>query len=291
MKRAGAYLVVAVVVVAATTYRPGAGEARVFGLPPALTSADAVGRAIESAVADGFDTLQAPLPLLAGGDTRGNGFDALDEVIRQARQRRLRVHAVVTLGLAAPGAALPASRDHVVYQHPEWLMIPRALGIELRDTDPRHPAYLGRLMRWARANTHEGVYLSAVHPEAAAFLTSALARALRRYAVDELTLDVRAPGEDFDYSLRALDVFRAVRRPTLSAAERRRMDEVEQIDPFAWAEEYPAEWTRFQRERWDSLLATLRGVAAAERPGTAVTATLSVAGSPVSLPAAATSSR
>ncbi len=291
MKRLGACLVVAVAVAAATTHGPSAGEARVFGLPPALTSADAVGRAIASAVADGFDTLQAPLELLAGSDTRGLAFDALDEVIRQAQQRRLRVHAVVVVGLAAPGAALPAARDHVLYQHPEWLMIPRALAIELRDMDPRHPAYLGQLMRWARANASDGVYLSPIYPEAAAYLTTALRRALRRYAVDEITLDLRAPGSDFDFSRRALDVFRAARRPTLPPAERRRMDDVEQVDPFAWAEEYPAEWARFQRERWDSLLATLRGVAATERPGTVVSATLSVAGSPAVTPAAATGSR
>jgi uncharacterized lipoprotein YddW (UPF0748 family) len=291
MKRLGAHLVVAAAVLTAAAHGLTAGEARVFGLPAALTSADAVGRAIESAVADGFDTLQAPLHLAAGIDTRGTAFDPLDEVIRQAQQRRLRVHAVVTVGLAAPGAALPAARDHIVYQHPEWLMIPRALGIQLRDMDPRHPAYLGGLMRWARANSPEGIYLSPVYPEAAAYLTTALGRALRRYAVDEVTLDLRAPGSDFDYSPRALDVFRAARRPTLSPAERRRMDEVEQIDPFAWAEEYPVEWMRFQRERWDSLLATLRGVAAVERPGTVVTATLTVAGSPGNLPAAATGAR
>src|SRR5688572_17199732 len=128
MKRVGACLAVAVAVVAATTHGPNAGEARVFGLPPALTSVDAVGRAIASAVADGFDTLQAPLERLADDDPRGPALDTLDEVMRQAHQRRLRVHAVLVVGLAAPGAARPAAREHVVYQHPEGRMIPRALG-------------------------------------------------------------------------------------------------------------------------------------------------------------------
>ena len=274
MQRLCACLPALVGVLAAGTWAhgPEAREARVFGLPGALTSADAIGRAIESAVADGFDTLQTPLPLLTGGDTRGTTFDPLDEVLRQARERRLRVHGVVAIGLAAP-ADLPAARDHVVYQHPEWLMIPRALGIELLEVDPRHPAYLGRLMRWTRANSPDGLYLSPAYPEVASYLTTALGRALRRYALDEVTFDLRTPGGDFDSSPRALDQFRATHRPTLSAAERQRMDNVETIDPFAWSDEFPLAWERFQRERWESLLVTLRRVAAAERPGTVVHAT------------------
>lgn len=271
--------------------RARAWETRAFGLPATLTSPDAVGRAIASAVADGFDTVLAPvpilsLPLLPATDAHGAAFNSLDEVIRQSRDRRLRVHGLVTIGIATANGELPAARDHVIYQHPEWLMVPRALGVELREMDPRHPGYLGRLLRWTRANPSAALYLSPVDPEAAAYIAASLGRALRRYTVDEITLDLRMPGPEFDFSAHALGLFRTDVRTGLAAGQRRRMDEVEALDPFAWPEEYPAEWARFQRERWDVLLARLRATAAAERPGTVVNATLSGPGGNAAVPAA-----
>lgn len=268
--------VCAVLAVAAVAAGPiASGQGRGVPLPVSLTSAEAVARALQSAAANGADTIEVQLPIVTGPGGR-DGFDPLDEAIRQARERRLRVHGVVTLGPVTPGGELPPARDHVAYQHPEWLMVPRALAIELAGVDPRDPSYLGRLLRWTRANGAAGLYLSPVHPEATAWLTSALSRTLKRYAIDEVTLDLRVPGDDFDASARALEAFRTVHRPTLTAAERRRLDEIEQIDPFAWSDEFPDEWTRFQRTRRDSLMASLRGVAAVERPATVVHARLSV---------------
>lgn len=245
----------------AATWVPAARENRIFSLPTTLNSPDAVGRAIASAVADGSDTLQVSL-LTQPAETRG-GFDAIDEALRQARDRRLRVQGLIAVGLASAKGELPAARDHVVYLHPEWLMVPRDLALELRDMDPRHPGYLGRLLRWTRATGADGLYLSPAYPEAVSWAAAALARTLARYPVDDVTLDLRIPGAEFDFSSRALDLFEASVRQTLSASERQRMDAIEAIDPFAWPGEFPSEWARFQRGHWDTLLVRLRQVAAA----------------------------
>ena len=133
-------------------------------------------------------------------------------MIKEARDRGLRVHAWIEVTLAAAAGELPASRDHVLYQHPEWLMVPRELAAEMLKIDARSPAYLGRLTRWARANRPrvDGVYVSPLAPEAAAYLVAAVTAAAQRYAVDGVFLDaMRFPGADFDYSRHAMDIFRA----------------------------------------------------------------------------------
>ena len=81
----------------------------------------------------------------------------------------LRVHAWVAVNLVSSSVSLPASRDHVIYRAPEWLMVPRELAAEMKKIDLRSPAYIGRLARWTRAHTSivEGLYTSPLHPAAA----------------------------------------------------------------------------------------------------------------------------
>ena len=52
-------------------------------------------------------------------------FDPLATVLTEARERGLRVHAWVALNLVSSAVELPASPEHLVYRHPEWLMVPR----------------------------------------------------------------------------------------------------------------------------------------------------------------------
>ncbi len=66
------------------------------------------------------------------------------------------------------------------------------------------------------------------------------------------------PGVDFDYSRHAMEIFRAETRPQLSADERARLDEVEAIDPFGYAEEFPERWRAFRQSRLTNLVSRLR---------------------------------
>ena len=141
----------------------------------------------------------------------------------------LKVHAWVAVNLVSSSVSLPASRDHVIYRAPEWLMVPRELAAEMKKIDLRSPAYLGRLARWTRAHASivEGLYTSPLHPAAQDHTAAVIGEIAAKYPVDGIHLDyVRFPNEDFDYSPAAMDQFKAsvLPRPDAIAksAKRRR---------------------------------------------------------------------
>lgn len=223
-----------------------------------LGSPEGVRRAVSAAAAGSFDTVMVPVALVADAF---QVFDGAREMINEARARGLRVHAWIEVTLVAANGELPPSREHVLYQHPEWLMVPRELATEMLKVDVRTPGYLGRLTRWARANPTrvDGLYVSPLATDAASYLVAAVTAAGKRYPVDGVFLDaVRFPGVDFDYSRHAMEIFRAETRPQLSAEERARLDEVEAIDPFGYAEEFPERWRAFRQSRLTSLVSRLR---------------------------------
>jgi uncharacterized lipoprotein YddW (UPF0748 family) len=243
--------------------------------PARADSAESIRRTIDAATAAGFSALVVPASLYA--TVVPGKFDALAEFIRQAHGRGLRVHAAIDLKAAVGPDELPASRAHVVYQHPEWLMVPREIAVALLSADPHTPNYFGSLARWTRANaTRVGaLYLSPLSPDAASFIGSAVGDFAARYDLDGIELQsLNYPGDDFDYSRRAMDLFRSYMRADLSADESVRMDAIEAIDPFAYANEYPAEWRRFRMARLTDLLRLVRTAVNAARPGTMVSAAL-----------------
>src|SRR5262249_5960241 len=128
-------------------------------------------------------------------------FDPLAATIEQAHGAGLKVQAWVNVNLVA-GLDLPAAREHVIYRHPEWLMVPRALANDLARVDPRSPEYVGRLLRYVRTRPTEleGLYVSPVPPAAADYAVEIVKDLAERYDIDGLHLDyVRYPDEDFDY--------------------------------------------------------------------------------------------
>jgi uncharacterized lipoprotein YddW (UPF0748 family) len=241
--------------------------------PSAMTSAASIQRAIASAASAGFDAVVAPLAI--GGRSDADSFDAGAELLRQARERGLAAHLSITVNVAVPVGELPASRDHVIYQHPEWLMVPRQLAAEMLKIDTRSPAYIGQIARWTRANADrvEGVYVSPLDPAAAFYLVSAITAAVKTYAVDGLYLEaVDFPGDDFDYSRHAMDLFRTRMRSSLSSAERTRLDEIEAIDPFAYPEEFPEAWRAFRESALTALLEQLRTALSTVTPAMSIAA-------------------
>jgi uncharacterized lipoprotein YddW (UPF0748 family) len=276
VRRGGEWLVVLAIVVFHTyaTQADAPRPVRVMSLPPAsdLSAADA-SRRLSAARDNGIDTVFVPMSIY--GADGGPDAAAIDVVIRTAHERGLRVHASLRIIAAVPPGPLPASRDHVVYRHPEWLMVPREMALELQTADPRSPDYLGRLARWTRAHSDrvDGIYVSPLQPDAASHIVDAVRRLVSRYAVDGLHLDgVRFPGRDFDYGVRSLDMFRSSMRRVLPAGERLRIDTVAAIDPFGYPEELPDAWQRFRTTQLTSLIAQLRTAVAAARPDVIVSA-------------------
>jgi uncharacterized lipoprotein YddW (UPF0748 family) len=257
-------------------------------LRTSLESPEAIRRMVASASENGFNTLF--VQVRGRGDayfTRGvelraaalasqpQTFDPLAETLARARDAGLRVHAWVNVNLVSSAAELPASREHIIYEHPEWLMVPRALAPELLPIDVRSPEYLGRLARWTRVESAavEGLYVSPVHPEAAAHLADIVTDIVTRYEVDGVHLDyVRYPAGDFDYGRAALAVFEAEMRGRLSPQERAHVEELQTLNPFAWPDEFAREWRLFRQSRLTALVTRLRTAVKRVRPAAVVSA-------------------
>jgi uncharacterized lipoprotein YddW (UPF0748 family) len=288
-------LVATLALVAASTMRARvqpsdtADEVRALWVTRAtMTSPAAIARMVWSAKEVGFNTIivqvrgrgdayyASTLEPRASELTSRPGFDPLAETIGVARRAGLRVHAWVVVNLVSSAAELPSSRDHVLYRHPDWLMVPRELAAEMLAVSSRSPEYVGRLARWSRARSSEveGLYVSPVHAAAAKHIADVVAEMAQRYEVDGVHLDyMRYPNEGFDYSRGALQQFRQTVRATLSNADRTRADRHEALDPLAYPDLFPEQWQAFRRARLTSVLMRVRTMLKAVRP----TATLSAA--------------
>jgi uncharacterized lipoprotein YddW (UPF0748 family) len=240
---------------------------------PSLDSQEAIRKMVSSAATSGFNTLFVQATDEAGATPLT--FDPLAETINQAHTAGLRVHAWIDIARVTPPGELPFARDHVVYQHPEWLMVPRAIAAELVATDVHSPDYLGRLARWTRSNADhiDGLYVSPLVPEAASYLAEGVRDIVRRYAVDGVYLDhVSFPAADFDYGMRSIAAFRDVVRSELPFSERQRIDGIQALDPFAYPNELPDQWRSFRRSQLTALVARLRTTVKSMRPAAIVSA-------------------
>jgi uncharacterized lipoprotein YddW (UPF0748 family) len=247
-----------------------------------LVSPESVAAMVRSAAASGFNTLLVQVrgrgdayftsrvepraDALAG---QPMSFDPLASTLALARAQGLRVHAWVNVNLTSSGAELPASHEHVVYEHPEWLMVPRALAFELARVDPRSPEYVGRLARWTRSVPAEveGLYSSPVHPGAVDRLVAVVEELVTNYTLDGLHLDyARYPSGSFDYSRGALAAFRADIDGELSSDERLRYG-TRDIGELVGVTDLKADrWAEFRRSRLNSLVMRVRTVMKRRRP-------------------------
>jgi uncharacterized lipoprotein YddW (UPF0748 family) len=246
-----------------------------------LASAESIKQMVVAADAGGFNTLL--VQVRGRGDAYYAGtlepraselaakpdFDPLATVIEQAHAKGLKVHAWVAVNLVSSSVSLPASRDHVVYRAPEWLMVPRELAAEMKKIDLRSPAYLGRLARWTRAQSSkvEGLYTSPLHPAAQDHTAAVLGEIAGKYAVDGIHLDyIRYPNDDFDYSAAAMEQFKLAVLRDLTETERRDAAEREALDPAAYPNLFPERWSEFRRARLTSLVIKIRTAVKTARP-------------------------
>jgi uncharacterized lipoprotein YddW (UPF0748 family) len=237
-----------------------------------LVSEDAIRRFVTSASTAGFNTLFVQA---IDDEAAAAQFDPIAETLAQAHTVGMRVHAWIDVARVTAPGELPFARTHVVYQHPEWLMVPRALAAELLAVDVHSPDYLGRLARWTRGNTDrvDGLYVSPTQSEAATYLAEIVRALAARYAFDGVYFDhVQYPATDFDYSGKAISAFRDAMRPQLPLAERQRIDAMEAIDPFAYPNELADQWRLFRQSQLTALVARLRSAVKAVRPDAIVSA-------------------
>ena len=266
----------------------GAEEVRaLWVVRTTLTSPAAIDTMVDAAKAGGFNTLFVQVRGRADAyDSGGLGprpvalstepaFDPLALTITRAHEAGLRVHAWVNANLVASADQLPSARDHVVYRHPDWLMVPRAIAGSLDAVDPKSPEYLGRLSRYVRtqSTTIDGLYLSPISDGAASYTADVVRDIVSRYDVDGLHLDdLRYPTEDFDYSRDALAQFRRNVIPDLQPADRQKYDARLAREPLTYTEAFPVRWRAFRADRLTHLLATIRDAVRAAKPSVIVSA-------------------
>jgi uncharacterized lipoprotein YddW (UPF0748 family) len=286
LRRAVAGITAALVVV---SHAAGAEEVRaLWVVRTSLTSPAAIGAMVTSARAGGFNTLLVqvrgrgdayyrhglePRPAALAGQP---AFDPLATVIERAHAAGIRVHAWMNVNLVAGVNEMPVARAHLVYRHPEWLMVPRALADDLAAVDPRSPAYLERLTRSVRAQSSEveGLYLSPVSDASMKYTVAIVEDVVDRYAIDGVHLDyVRYPNADFDYSRATLAEFRRSVIQELPAVDRRRYDaRLAAGDTVIYTRTFPERWRAFRADRLTVLVSRLHAAIKARRPSAIVSA-------------------
>ncbi len=252
-----------------------------------LTSPESIRQMVAAAQAGGFNTLL--VQVRGRGDAYYAGtiepraseltgkpsFDPLATVLADGHAAGLKVHAWVAVNLVSSSVSLPASRDHVIYRAPEWLMVPRELAAEMKKIDLRSPAYIGRLARWTRAHASivEGLYTSPLHPAAQDHTAAVIGEIAAKYPIDGVHLDyVRFPNADFDFSPAAIEQFKTAIAPGLSDREKREAAAREPLDPAAYPNLFPERWSDFRRSRLTSLVIKIRTAVRTARAGTLVSA-------------------
>lgn len=246
-----------------------------------LASPSSIISAVDRAKAGGFNTLfvqvrgrgdayydsrHEPRPAVLARQPAS--FDPLALMLERAHRAGLKVHAWVNVNLVSD-AAPPASRRHIVYAHPEWLMVPRPLAGDLVRMNPRDRRYLQRLSEYARARTDrvEGLFLSPIHEGAVEHTIKVVGDIASRYDVDGIHLDyIRFPNDEFDYSRGALDAFRSEMTAKLTGSERREYARRARGRPLFYTEMFPQRWQEFRRARLTALLTTIRSTVKSRRP-------------------------
>ncbi|RMH20918.1 MAG: hypothetical protein D6701_03320 [Gemmatimonadetes bacterium] len=267
---------------------PPADEVRgLWVVRTTLGDPDAIREMVRRADEAGFNTLlvqvrgrgdayyRSDLLPLAPAVAERPGFDPLALVIDEAHRRGIEVHAWVNTYIVAGLGDLPEDPRHVVRAHPEWLAVPRDLARELRAVDPRDPAYVQRLLAWAREHRDrvEGLYLSPARPEVKERIYRVWMELARGYELDGIHFDyVRYPGPDFDYSPYAVDRFRRWVSRRLSPARRAELERASGGDPLAWPDALPGPWDEFRREQVSELVERVSYGVKADRPDLLVSA-------------------
>ncbi|HMX27098.1 MAG TPA: family 10 glycosylhydrolase [Blastocatellia bacterium] len=184
-------------------------------------------------------------------------FDPLAVTLSEAHRIGMRVHAWINIYLVANIEKMPRSQSHLIYQHPEWLMVPRGLAAELYNVNPKSPEYLERLIEFTRGNRTEleGLYASPAHPEVNENLLKIWLDVAERYEVDGLHFDyVRYPNPSFDFSRVSLDRFRQELEKNLTADDRNFFEAQASSDPLIHATNFQERYAKFQRQQVTELV-------------------------------------
>lgn len=210
-----------------------------------------------------------------GESMAGDDFDPLALTIELAHARGIAVHAWVNTHLVWGPAALPEDPRHLLHTHPDWLAVPRELGVELAPVDPFEPRFVESLIRYAAENpgTVEGVYTSPSHPEVQDRVHQIWLDLANRYELDGIHFDyIRFPSARYDYSIGALERFRLWLRGAVPPSRFQQLDAAYEADLYAMVDGEPELWADFRRMHVTRLVERINTDLKALRPRLTISA-------------------
>ncbi len=184
-------------------------------------------------------------------------FDPLSLTLDEAHRVGMKVHAWINIYVVANIETLPHAKGHLIYQHPEWLMVPRGIAKELYNIDPKSPEYIEKLIEYTRGNRTEleGLYASPANPDVKENLIKIWLDVAERYEVDGMHFDyVRYPNTNFDYSRASLDRFRTELEKGLDVEGREALEAQFDLDPLAYTVNFQNRYAQFQRQQVTDLV-------------------------------------
>jgi uncharacterized lipoprotein YddW (UPF0748 family) len=202
-------------------------------------------------------------------------FDPLALAIEEAHREGIKVHAWINIYLVADLESLPVSKDHTIYKHPEWVMVPRGIATELYKVPPGSGAYLDRIIEFSRLNHNEleGLFVSPAHPGVKENLLDIWMDIAKRYEVDGLHFDyVRYPNPQYDYNRVSIDRFRLEIEKKLPPRERRALLAQFQQDPLLYIKKFPAAYAEFQRAQVTELVSRIYNGVKSVKPNAIISA-------------------
>jgi uncharacterized lipoprotein YddW (UPF0748 family) len=186
-----------------------------------------------------------------------DSFDPLSLTINEAHRYGIKIHAWINIYVVADIESLPRSKDHLIYKHPEWVMVPRGVAAELYGAPTDGDDYLNRILEFSRVNRDEleGLFVSPAHPKVKENLFNIWTEIASRYEVDGLHFDyVRYPNPQYDYSRVSIDRFRDEMEKKLADEEREMLAFQFQSDPLIYVKKFPVAYAQFQRNQVTELV-------------------------------------
>jgi uncharacterized lipoprotein YddW (UPF0748 family) len=184
-------------------------------------------------------------------------FDPLRLTIDVAHRVGIKVHAWINIYLVANAEALPRSRSHLIYAHPDWVMTPLGIAADLYGMSPESPEYLDRIIKFSRANPKEleGIFVSPANPSVKETLFNIWMEVAARYDVDGLHFDyVRYPNPQYDYSRASIDLFRSWMDKSLGVSEREALAAEFRRNPLIYVSRFSDNYAQFQRDQVTDLV-------------------------------------
>jgi uncharacterized lipoprotein YddW (UPF0748 family) len=202
-------------------------------------------------------------------------FDPLAMVVKEAHRAGLKVHAWINMGFASAADTLPTSPEHIVNKHPEWLMVHKAVAVQLLKFNPKDPEYLKILSKQVDQDKSEieGLYASYAVPEVKEHLYSIAMDVLDHYEVDGIHLDyIRYASKSLDYNRVTLERFRSEIEKSMTPEEKKNLAAMAVSDPLVYTTTFPERWPQFLQDQVTALVERIAVGIKARKPGALLTA-------------------